>query len=161
MESWLSVPGYEGFYEVSDFGRVRSLPRKTRNGCPGRILKPGLSSGHLTVALSIDRQKKSFLVHRLVVLAFIGPPPSPEYEVCHNDGDPLNNTLDNLRWGTRSDNLLDSVRHGTHVWASRVYCPQGHPYNEENTATGRRGNGKTFRVCRICSREAKRRYEDR
>ena len=162
-ERWLPIPvsGYEGFYEASNLGRVRSTPRKAANGSVGRILKPYQTPDvHLMVALSVNGKSKSFLVHRLIAITFIGPPP-PGLEVCHQDGDGLNNVLDNLRWGTRSDNVRDAIRHGTNTWISRTHCPQGHPYDTENTSIGRRGNGRTFRVCRICSREAKRRYEER
>jgi hypothetical protein len=52
--------------------------------------------------------------HRLVAMAFIGPAPSPGHEVAHGDGNRINNALPNLRWATRSENVRDSIRHGTH-----------------------------------------------
>ena len=118
-EVWKAVPGYEGEYEVSSFGRVRSLdrcvPRLSRDGktgvryVTGRVLRPGPSkSGHRTVSLGRNNSKQ---VHALVLLAFEGVAPSG-HEVLHIDGDPANNCLSNLRYGTRSENNFDITRHG-------------------------------------------------
>jgi len=123
-EVWKAVVGYEGQYEVSDLGRVRSLDRemtyqrrdqysgrdliivRKRRGC---MLRPGrMPRGHLSVALG---RKNSICVHVLVLNAFVGPCP-PGHECCHGDDVPGNNVLGNLRWGTRSDNLYDAVRTG-------------------------------------------------
>ena len=75
-------------------------------------------------------------------------------ECCHNDGDFENNRLSNLRWGTKSENTLDSVKHGTHNNARKTRCPQGHEYTEENTyiVTRKSGprKGKKDRICRTC-----------
>jgi hypothetical protein len=107
-EQWRPVPGFEGKYEVSDLGRVKSL-----RWTPPRILRPGPSNyGHLSVALG---QRNTRMIHQLVLLAFVGPRP-PGQEARHLDGDPANNRLDNLCWGTRGDNIRDAVRHGT--WES-------------------------------------------
>jgi hypothetical protein len=161
-ERWLPIPGYEGFYEASDLGHIRSVPRPTGgHGHPGRVLKPWTKpTGHLTVALCVNRARKSFDVHRLVAITFLGAPPDG-HEVCHNDGDPANNRIANLRWGTRSDNIRDSVRHGTNHWTSRTHCANGHPYDAENTIIFSRGDGRHFRACAICVRERKRRYDRR
>lgn len=115
-EKWKDVPGYEGKYQVSDLGRVRSLPHKVRvvahgteatRMSPGRILRPGpKSSGHLTVSLGRHNSQQ---VHQLVMRAFVGPRPEG-MEVCHNDGDPTNNALDNLRYDTRAENIRDAYR---------------------------------------------------
>lgn len=121
-EIWKPIPGHEGRYEASDQGRIRSVPRKVRgrhrNGTeflrtfPGRILKPGRyeASGHVSVVLG--RGTNGRPVHQLVMRTFVGPPPEG-MEVCHNDGDPTNNALANLRYDTRRNNILDSYRHGT------------------------------------------------
>ena len=115
-ERWLPVVGFEDLYEVSNFGRVKSLGRPYCNGVrsfPPRILRPGPSNyGHLSVVLG---RGNTWMVHTLVLTAFIGPRP-PGAEGCHNDGNPANNHLDNLRWDTRSNNIRDGVRHGT--WES-------------------------------------------
>lgn len=123
-ERWLPIPGFDG-YDVSDCGRVRSVDRlqtydnvtasgkvvTTTRLLRGRILRPGVvKSGHCLVMLGRGRPK---LVHALVLTAFVGPRPAG-YDSCHYDGDPANNRLGNLRWGTRSDNVQDAIRHGTH-----------------------------------------------
>lgn len=119
MENWRSVVGYEGRYEVSDLGRVRSLPHLVRHGgrCAsdamilreGRILSPGLHpAGYPIVSL----KGKTHRVHRLVLEAFVGPPADGQ-ECCHNNGTPSDCRLENLRWDTRKANHADKKRHGT------------------------------------------------
>ncbi|TXC63683.1 hypothetical protein FRZ32_08435 [Sphingosinicella ginsenosidimutans] len=122
-ERWLPVPGFEGLYEVSDQGRVRSLDRvietasrwggiKT-NRLRGRILKPtpsGSRRQHLIVSLG---RGNLVFVHRLVLLAFVGPRPDG-MECRHLDGNGSNNNLSNLIWGTRLENMGDRTRLGEH-----------------------------------------------
>jgi hypothetical protein len=119
-ELWRDIPGYEGRYQVSDHGRVRSVDHRVRlvaRGTEttrlvrGRVLKPGpQKSGHLTVALGKGNSKQ---VHAMVLLAFVGPYPA-EQEVLHLDDDPTNNRLGNLEYGTRSQNMQLCVAHGRH-----------------------------------------------
>lgn len=124
-ERWLPVLGFEGLYEVSDLGRVRAVERtlcyericpsgrvvQVRRHYPAVLLKPGtVKSGHKLVVLGRGNPR---LVHRLVLDAFVGPRP-PGKEALHGDGDPANNRLTNLRWGTRSENMRDAIRHGTY-----------------------------------------------
>lgn len=154
METWKTLPGYEGIYEVSDCGRVKSLPRTTNYG--RRIRERILSttthpSGHLSVKLSRDGFYRRGNVHRLVLMAFVGPAPDG-FEALHGDGDPGNNHLSNLRWGSRSENLLDRVRHGIHHQAIKTHCPQMHPYGEANTYVTSKGS----RMCRTCLRDRNR-----
>jgi hypothetical protein len=119
IEIWKPIPGFDG-YEASNFGRIRSIDRhiKLRNRWGqykyrfyrGRVLKPGKNKyGHMHVMLGMNNAKD---VHRLVALAFLGPPPK-EAEVAHYDGNPANNRLSNLRYDTRRGNSLDRERHGT------------------------------------------------
>src|SRR5215475_14247629 len=114
-ERWLAAVGYEGFYEVSDLGRVRSLDRIVRihhdgrRVYPGRILKPQPASkyGHLKVGFSVERSKiRWFQIHQLVLLAFDKPCPAG-MEIRHLDSNPANNALTNLVYGTRSENARD------------------------------------------------------
>lgn len=143
-ENWKPVPGYEDLYEVSSLGRVRSLGRVDplgRNVAP-RVMKPAVRrDGYGAVALWRDGVKVQWLVHRLVLTAFVGECP-PSLEGCHNDGNPRNNRLDNLRWDTRSENQLDRVKHGTHHSANLTHCTFGHPFEKRNlknkTTDGRR-----------------------
>ena len=86
-------------------------------------------------------------VHRLVLEAFVGTCPDL-HEGCHRDGDPRNNTVVNLYWGTRSANNYDKVRHGTDHNSCKTHCKHGHEFTPENTAFNRRGN----RQCIACGR---------
>lgn len=118
-ERWVSVIGYDGFYSVSDYGRVRSEARVSMvRKIKERILRPGRNKGHLLVALCRGGKPRTFEVHRLVALSFLGPCPVGQ-EVCHNDGDGENNHLTNLRYDTRSANVLDRATHGTMVQGSK------------------------------------------
>lgn len=159
-EEWRPVVGYEGSYEVSDQGRVRSLDRTylrgtTRVVIRGRLLKfVTTRSGHLSLHLSIDGVTKGFLVHRLVALAFLGPPPTGKPYVLHGPGGPADNRLSNIRWGNAAENMEDAVKDGTanfwgHVTNPKPNCPQGHPYEGDNLYIDPRGR----RVCRACKRE--------
>ena len=117
-EAWRPVPGFEGLYEVSDCGRVRNVAMG-RGRVPGRILRPvATPSGHITVDLSIGGKKRPWPIHRLVMMGFVGPCPEG-MECCHNDSNPTNNALSNLRWDTRSGNERDKVANGTTNRGSR------------------------------------------
>lgn len=131
MERWESVVGFDGFYEVSDLGNVRSLPRvvtySSGRTCrwQGKLLAPGKTGDRLTVVLCNAEGQKSHYVHELMLTAFVGPCPDG-MEGCHGDGNGTNNVLPNLRWDTRSENTLDRVRHGTHHAKNRTTCPLDH-----------------------------------
>lgn len=159
-EQWRPIPGYEGHYEVSDHGRVRSIDRKVSHAASGhitlkgRMLKPAKGKrGYFHVNLTKERRGKTFTVHRLVALAFIGEPPFAGADCCHWDDDKENNHVSNLRWGTRSDNVQDSIRNGTNERLNRTHCVNGHEFNEENTRYTKQG-----RVCIPCSRKRGREY---
>ena len=112
QEYWLPVVGWEDFYEVSDHGRVRCLPRKWVP--KARILKVVHSPGKYPQVGLFNRPKRTLtrMVHQLVAEAFIGPCPDG-MEICHLDGDRSNNRLDNLRYDTRKNNHADKWKHGT------------------------------------------------
>lgn len=142
---WRPIGGFEGYYEVSSDGQVRSAMR--RKGSKGGVLKAGTTkAGYKLVSLWRDGRGLSCNVHRLVAAAFLGPCP-PGMEVRHMDGDPANNVATNLRYGTSSENNLDIVRHGRHLLASKVECVNGHPYTQENTYRAPRTG---YRACRTC-----------
>lgn len=109
-ERWLPVPGFEGYYEVSDLGNVRSIPRYK---CPGCTLKPRPlpRSGYMQVSFSVNGVIAMQYVHRLVAAAFIGPCPAGQ-EVLHDDDNPANNALDNLKYGTHRKNQADMAERG-------------------------------------------------
>lgn len=149
-EQWRAIPGYEGLYEVSDWGRVRSLhPQfygRIRSLTPHR-------QGYLGLHLNRGPSGRVFeLVHRLVAGAFCERPEGAEI-VRHLDGDKRHNRPANLAWGDRHENALDSIRHGTHSNASKTHCLRDHPFDLENT----NDNGGRRR-CLACTRERAARY---
>jgi predicted XRE-type DNA-binding protein len=121
-ERWLPVVGYEGLYEVSDLGRVRSLPRQTTRGVRGGGIMALCESanGHLAVKLSNSGVQRGYQVHQLVMYAFVGLPPAGHL-VGHGPGGGLDNRLVNLSYKTVHANSLDRYRDGTLV------CGEAHP----------------------------------
>ena len=106
MEEWKSIPGYEGLYEVSNLGRVRSVERCDRfnRKIVSKILKPNYVSGYLRVGMYKNKTFKYYLIHRLVAQAFL-PNPDNLPQVNHKDEDKSNNRVDNLEWCDRSYNM--------------------------------------------------------
>ena len=140
-EEWLPIAGYEGLYEVSDCGNVRSLPTIIREIRPfvrkGKILKPEIGRfGYCRVALYCDGRQSRQLIHRLVLVAFDRPPGQGE-ECNHKDFDKTNNRRSNLEWVTRSKNVRWTVE------AGRANSPTGERHggaklSEEDVRTIRR-----------------------
>ena len=123
-EEWKDIPGYEGKYQASTMGRIRSLDREigvnysgrtVKRTLRGRILRPGCfnKTGHVSVHIGDGSTSpvKSHPVHQLIALAFLGPRPEG-MDICHNDGDPTNNAVSNLRYDTRTENNKDILRTG-------------------------------------------------
>ena len=114
MEIWKDIPGYEGLYQVSNMGQVRSLDVWIKSNNPkssdtmfrkGRVLRQyARTGGYLNVCLSKDGKVKPMRVHRLVAQAFI-PNPNNYPEVNHIDHSRTNNCVDNLEWCTRQYNF--------------------------------------------------------
>lgn len=122
-EEWLPVVTMEDFYEVSNLGRVRGLPRAGSRGraAVGGVLKPTLNkeTGYLYVDLKAHGNRWNAKVNVLVAEAFIGPRPA-FHDCCHEDGNRQNNRLDNLRWDTRKGNFEDKFKHGTQPLGEKV-----------------------------------------
>ncbi len=127
-ERWLPVRGYEGLYEVSSLGRARRVHRPrgmspTNNDNDGRVRRTGnlmlaplnATGGHLAFRMvNRDGKAKNLLAHRLVALAFIGPPPTErEFLVRHVNGVPDDNRVENLAWGGHLENQGDRKAHNT------------------------------------------------
>lgn len=109
------IPGFPD-YEITEDGRVWSKPRKDAIGrrCGGKYLKPGKNpDGYSAVHLWKNGQPTTKWIHRLVLESFVGMIPGKN-EVRHLNGDLNDNRLENLAWGTHSDNMLDAIKHGTH-----------------------------------------------
>jgi hypothetical protein len=155
-ERWLPVSDYEGLYEVSDQGRVRSLTHQTPKGIRyGRRLKVPLRNGYPRVGLYREGVQVTRMVHDLVTAAFLGPRPEGT-EVRHLDGNPQNATRTNLAYGTHGENQFDQVRHGTHFEANQTHCPADHEYTPENTKVDKQGR----RHCRKCQRARRLAYAE-
>lgn len=116
VETWKDIVGYEGRYQVSDQGRIKSLPNSRRFSELVMKLAGHPKTGHyicnLTDQFDGKWRQKSYFVHTLELAAFVGERPEG-FEGCHNDGNPQNNALTNLRWDTTSSNQMDRVAHGT------------------------------------------------
>lgn len=154
-EEWRPVVGYEGRYEVSNTGLVRSLL-----GRAPRILRPGLDSrgdGYQIVALHRNHRQTTCKVHVLVARAFIGERPNG-HEIRHLDGRSQHNCSANIAYGTHSQNEQDKLRHGTDHWTRVTHCKYGHEFTPENTYTP---VGTHRRFCRRCARIRWRRWKDR
>ena len=127
VEEWLSIPGYEGYYEASNLGRVKSVERVIHRS-DGRttpvqeaILTPQLNNqtGYQQVILRRNGERSGCRIHSLVALVFIGSKPVDK-EVAHNNGNSIDNSLCNIRYATRKENAEDRIRHGTSARGSQA-----------------------------------------
>lgn len=116
MEIWKKVKDYEGLYEVSNLGRVRSLPRNGTIPEP-RIMKIGKDKDGYGVVTLRNTKRCTKRVHRLIANAFL-PNPYNKPQINHKDGNKLNNIIDNLEWATGSENILHAKRVGL-----QMECP--------------------------------------
>lgn len=154
METWRSVPGFEGWYEVSDLGKVRSVERwvtDTRGRrylYASRVLNPKVrKNGYLEVPLRRNGSVTYKRVHQLVLLAFVGPCPEG-MEVRHKDRTRANCRLDNLHYGTHLENMADRANHGTHRNTVKTHCKRGHLLVSPNLVSSR----LPLRDCLSCGR---------
>ena len=147
-EVWLDIPGYEGLYQCSDAGRVKSLPRviARKDGVlrryPGQVLTPVVHThGYRQVILCKDGEKKLTLVHRIVALTFI---PNPESLPCinHKNQDKADNRSENLEWcsvaynntyGDRVQRIADKKRGSKHSAEAKKKMSEAHHNISEET----------------------------
>lgn len=123
LEIWKPVPNFEGYFEVSNQGRVRTVERKVRfvskRGCESWRVKARkiisqqlINSGYMVVHLQKDGVRHAKTVHSVVAMAFLGERPCG-LDVCHNNGVKTDNRSVNIRYDTRRNNHADKVLHGT------------------------------------------------
>lgn len=110
QETWKDIPGYEGSYQVNNYGNVRSL-NYNNNGKTKNISQHKHKTGYLTVILCKNSEKKTKNVHRLVALSFL---PNPNNYPCvnHIDGNKENNNVENLEWCTHKQNTAHAIKCG-------------------------------------------------
>lgn len=111
---WKEIPGFPD-YEISDNGSIR----RATAGCgavKGKILRQySDEAGRLTCTIRRLGRHKTVRPSRLVAITFIGPPPFPRAEACHNNGNPQDNRKNNLRWDTCAGNKADMIKHRTRL----------------------------------------------
>lgn len=158
-ETWRPVLGYEGAYEVSSHGRVRSQDRTQRylQGAAdvvrfhrGRMLRGTTDEhGYQVHHLIVDGRRRAVRAHVLVAEAFLGPKPIGAL-VRHLDDDPSNNHFSNLAYGTQVDNMQDAIRNGRNSRLLRDRCPRGHLLQPPNLRAALAARG--HRWCLACDR---------
>lgn len=154
---WRPVAGFEGFYEVSNHGGVRSVDRtiwvngrNLHRKLKGKLLTQKSRDGeHFYVDLSRGNEVERKWVHRLVLEAFVSPMGEAEL-ARHRDGNARNNHVENLAWGSFAENNLDTVAHGNHYQATKTECKRGHPLEAPNLVEGILKHGR--RSCKACNR---------
>lgn len=154
QENWKEIPGWEGYYEVSDTGKIRSRDRviKSVTGqsyvVKGQPMKLHLSDGgYLWTYGSKFGVQKRIWVHRAVLEAFKEKRPNGMVAM-HIDNNPLNNRLENLMWGTQKMNICQSVRDGRQANVRKKKCLRGHEFHDWNLVAFALRKGK--RSCLAC-----------
>ena len=153
-EQWRDIPAYQKRYQASNLGRIRSLDRfvkQSRNRgfrkIKGKVLKP---QRHSTNYLVVFINKRTKRIHRLVLEAFVASCP-PGQECRHLDGNRQNNKLNNLKWGTRSENAQDHLKHGYKSTQSKVVQRSDGVIFESASEAARivgTSQGNVSRICR-------------
>ena len=123
-EIWKDIQGYEGQYQVSNYGRIKSLSRKISNGTGYYISKEKILKGHVNTKgyIQVELQGKPLLVHRLVAEAFIENP-YDKPQVNHIDGDKSNNMTTNLEWVTNGENQIHAYKNGLNKHSENAGIP--------------------------------------
>lgn len=116
-EVWKDIEGYEGIYQVSNLGRIKSLDRKVRSRWglmkqKGIVLKSRICNGYVLICLSKNGKNKDVSVHRVIAKSWVPGRTDAKNEVNHIDGDKTNNSVDNLEWCDRRHNIQHSIRIG-------------------------------------------------
>lgn len=167
-ETWLPAVGYEGYYEVSDLGNVRSIDRivyrkdggeERRRGTPMSPKTERGRGGYRRVSLRKSGIRLTHTVHSLVLSAFVGPRPDG-MQIDHIDNDPGNNRLENLQYVNAAENtnrqklfgtsVSDRANRGIHHQVIKTHCPRGHELKDPNLVISQKIKGG--RSCRACAR---------
>ncbi|WP_205427339.1 NUMOD4 domain-containing protein [Clostridium botulinum] len=166
-EIWKDIENYKGYYQISNFGRVKSLRRKVRSGKGYRITevlikKPYEKLGYLRILLTKDGVSKDYAVHRLVAIAFI-PNPNNLPEVNHKDENPSNPIVSNLEWctskynsnyGTRTQRRIEKIRKPVYQYDKELnlirkyngaYEAKEYGYNNSHIGSCCKGKRKTHK----------------
>ena len=150
QEIWKDIPGYEGLYQVSNLGNVKSVHWNHSNKI--RTIKPFNNNGYWRVVLYKDRMHKKFLVHVLVAKSFI---PNPQNKPCvnHIDGNGHNNMISNLEWVTFSENTRHAIAHNLRPAGCNYQHKKGadNPISKKVLQTSLDGD---FSKLWLCSRDA-------
>lgn len=164
VEEWRPVPGFEGSYDVSDLGNVRSVTRLVNYSDGRRRIYPGkpcrIWLGPRRYLMVSMGRGKNYYVHLLVAVAFHGTRPQG-LVACHGIGGAFDNRASNLRWDTARENNLDRGRHGTDSKRNQETCLRGHELGGRNLRVSPTALG--LRECRACAsgRSSIKRHPDR
>lgn len=110
---WVDIAEYENIYQISNYGQIKRFNRDKRYKS-FKILKQNInSSGYFVIDLYKNNKRKTYTVHKLILTTFVGPCPFG-MECRHLNGIRTDNRLCNLKWGTRSENVKDAIKHKTH-----------------------------------------------
>ena len=153
-ESWKDIKGYEGLYQISNLGRVRSVDRldSANHRLKGRIKSTSIRpNGYENVILCKNSKSKGYSVHRLVAQAFI-PNPENKPQINHIDENKANNKVSNLEWVTRKENINHGNRTRTALikMSKEVYCVEtGKVYINARYASEELGVSRRS-ICDVC-----------
>jgi DNA-binding protein Fis len=136
IENWYPLNKYQGYYEISESGKVRSLSKRNFHS----QIKPRIDrGGYLSVRLSKHGQTKTHFVHRLLALQFISKPVHKNF-VNHKNGIKSDNTLSNLEWVTHQENVIDAYKQGLNSFAKKLINQDtGEVYHSIKSASERLG----------------------
>ena len=145
---WRPVPDWP-HYVIGRDGLVRSLRYD-----PPKVIAHRKRGGYLSVTLHLNGVKRDKVVHRIMAAVWLPDPAPGQTEVRHLKGGPYDNRLENLTWGTRSENMMDAVEHGTNPSSRKTHCIRDHEFTPENTI--HHGPDGRWRRCRTCDGMRKR-----
>lgn len=152
-EIWKDIEGYEGYYQVSNYGNIKSLSRiiysekRSNYKTKEKVLRQSnTTTGYKKVELVKEGIKKSYKVHRLVATAFI-PNPENKPEVNHIDGNKINNYIENLEWVTSSENSIHAYETGLNP--KKIDLDEKEIIKEYNNGTSKEEIAKLFNVSNV------------